>query len=276
MKKFIMAILCLVLFGNFSNAQVKVAFSLANKTISGGILSYDVQATVPAGQVWNVGACNIRVNFSSNPLGVLTVHADNPVVNANQNISNVNGYQAMTTVPVEDNKAIGLNILNFNLSGFYQFVPGTYTLGKIRFDIISSPFTCDSIKFRLPTEAAPTVVYDSTNLLTYPTQYTLENPVITGEGVITVIVPKVYQLYQNYPNPFNPATTIKYDVPKAAIVKIRIYDITGREISTLVNQKMEAGSYEINWNANRYSSGIYFYKFETDEFTAVKRMVLLK
>ena len=89
-----------------------------------------------------------------------------------------------------------------------------------------------------------------------------------------------YKLYQNYPNPFNPLTLIKYYIPVSSKVKITIFDILGKEILTLTNKLHLAGNYEIEFNSNlikdRISSGIYFYKLATGDFTAVKRMVLIK
>ena len=88
--------------------------------------------------------------------------------------------------------------------------------------------------------------------------------------------PKDYYLYQNYPNPFNPNTSIKFDIPKASHVKLIIYDMLGREVAVLVNENMNAGKYEVNWDGSGYPSGVYFYKLETEEFSNVKKMVLLK
>jgi len=80
-------------------------------------------------------------------------------------------------------------------------------------------------------------------------------------------------LYQNYPNPFNPTTSIKFDVPKSTVVKVSVFDITGREVDVLVNSQMDAGKYSYEWNASNYSSGVYFYRIETESFTDVKRML---
>ena len=85
-----------------------------------------------------------------------------------------------------------------------------------------------------------------------------------------------YKLAQNYPNPFNPSTTITFSVPKETHVTLRIYDILGREITTLVNEKLQAGSYSKVWNATGYSSGVYFYRIEAGEFTETKKINLLK
>ncbi|MDD5363643.1 MAG: T9SS type A sorting domain-containing protein, partial [Ignavibacteria bacterium] len=274
MKKiFILAIL-LTVWVNLASSQVKVTFSLANKNISAGILSYDVIATVPAGQTWRVGACNIRVNFAENPAGCLTVHIDNPAINANPNISGANGYSNMTTTSVASGAAIGLNILTFYTGACYRFTTGTYTLGKIRFNI-TTPFAADTMKFRNSPMLFPTVVTDSMTTLVYNTGYSTIDPVITGIEYTTGI-PENYELFQNYPNPFNPTTNIKYDVPKASFVKIKVYDMSGKEITTLVNQDMQPGTYEAAFDASKLSSGIYFYKMETKEFNKVMKMVLLK
>jgi hypothetical protein len=89
-------------------------------------------------------------------------------------------------------------------------------------------------------------------------------------------IPYKFELSQNYPNPFNPTTKIKIDVPKNEFITIKVYDLLGREIATLVNQKLKPGTYEVDWNGSNYTSGVYFYKLETEEFTNTKKMVLLK
>jgi photosystem II stability/assembly factor-like uncharacterized protein len=99
---------------------------------------------------------------------------------------------------------------------------------------------------------------------------------ITNTGNIGSEAPKVFKLYDNYPNPFNPVTNIKFDIPVNGNVKLKIYDIMGREVANLLNMYMKAGTYECQWNAIYYSSGTYFYKIETGSFTDVKRMVLIK
>ncbi|MCW9096597.1 MAG: T9SS type A sorting domain-containing protein, partial [Ignavibacteriaceae bacterium] len=85
-----------------------------------------------------------------------------------------------------------------------------------------------------------------------------------------------FQLYQNYPNPFNPITTIKYDIIKVQDVSVTIYDILGREITVLVNEQQQPGSYEVKWDASNVSSGIYFYRLNTTDYIDTKKMILLK
>jgi hypothetical protein len=85
-----------------------------------------------------------------------------------------------------------------------------------------------------------------------------------------------FKLNQNYPNPSNPKTTINYSIPNFSFVTIKVYDITGREVVTLVNEEKSAGSYEIEFNGTGLPSGIYFYQFITNSFSEIKKMVLLK
>lgn len=85
-----------------------------------------------------------------------------------------------------------------------------------------------------------------------------------------------YILYQNYPNPFNPATTIGYQLPKESNVRIKIYDILGRETATLVNETQEAGFHKITFNGGGIPSGMYIYSLETGEHKSIKKMLLIK
>ncbi len=97
-----------------------------------------------------------------------------------------------------------------------------------------------------------------------------------GIKPISSEVPNSYTLYQNYPNPFNPETKIKFDVPKSGDVKLIIYDMLGREVSALVNERLNPGTYEVEWNANNYTSGVYYYKITSGDYTDSKKMVLVK
>ncbi len=103
------------------------------------------------------------------------------------------------------------------------------------------------------------------------------SPLPIGIKNISSTVPERFELYQNYPNPFNPVTKIKFDLPKMIKVKIRIYDILGRETETLVDERLDAGTYELDWDAAAYPSGVYFYRIEADgQFEKSGKMILLK
>jgi hypothetical protein len=85
-----------------------------------------------------------------------------------------------------------------------------------------------------------------------------------------------YELKQNYPNPFNPTTNINFSIPKAGMVKLKVFDITGKEVATLVSQHMNAGTYNADFNGAKLSSGAYFYRLETEGFVETRKMLLVK
>ena len=94
-------------------------------------------------------------------------------------------------------------------------------------------------------------------------------------------IPDKFVLYQNYPNPFNPITTLRYDLPKDALVYLTIYDIMGREVATLLNEERNEGYHSIIWNTRNnvgtpVSAGIYFYQIQAKDFVKTRKMVLLK
>lgn len=89
-------------------------------------------------------------------------------------------------------------------------------------------------------------------------------------------VPSAYTLQQNYPNPFNPITTIKYDVVKSGLVKLSVFDVLGKELKTIINEVQQAGTYTVQFDASRLTSGVYFYKLETGGFVETKKMMLVK
>jgi len=97
-----------------------------------------------------------------------------------------------------------------------------------------------------------------------------------GVNLISNVIPDKYLLYQNYPNPFNPVTNIKYQIANNSFVSLKIYDILGKEVATLVNEKLKAGIYEAKFDAGNIPSGIYFYKLVSDSYSETKRMVLIK
>ncbi|NWG29313.1 MAG: T9SS type A sorting domain-containing protein [Ignavibacteriaceae bacterium] len=89
-------------------------------------------------------------------------------------------------------------------------------------------------------------------------------------------MPTEYSLMQNYPNPFNPVTTISYLLPKNGLVTLKVFDILGTEVTSLVNETQEAGSYSVTFNASQLPSGIYFYTLTSNNFMSTKKLILLK
>ena len=90
------------------------------------------------------------------------------------------------------------------------------------------------------------------------------------------IAPSIYSLSQNYPNPFNPTTKIKYSIPNSGIVTLKVFNVLGKEVATLVNEEKPAGSYEVEFNGNELPTGIYFYQLKTGNYSETKKMILLK
>ena len=96
-------------------------------------------------------------------------------------------------------------------------------------------------------------------------------------------LPQQFSLEQNYPNPFNPSTTIKYSIPDVTLsgvegfrVQLKVYDVLGNEVATLVNEEKPVGSYEVTFDVSNLSSGVYFYKLTAGAFTETKKMIVLK
>ena len=109
---------------------------------------------------------------------------------------------------------------------------------------------------------------------------------LVGMEQIGTDIPKEFRLYTSFPNPFNPTAKIRFDIPlskgisgsagKGVLTELQIFDILGRNISILVNEQLQPGTYEVNFDGSNYPSGIYFYKLTSGSFTQVRKMILLK
>lgn len=99
---------------------------------------------------------------------------------------------------------------------------------------------------------------------------------ITSVEQISNNLPKEFQLEQNYPNPFNPSTSIQFALPKRLFVTLKLFDILGREVATLVDENLQPGEYKVVLDAKDLASGVYFYRIQAEEFVLVKKLMLLK
>jgi hypothetical protein len=106
-----------------------------------------------------------------------------------------------------------------------------------------------------------------------PTHLTVRWPSPVGA---VAVVPRVYRLVQNYPNPFNASTTIAYELPAASVVQLIAYDLLGREVSVLVNERRDAGTHEVRFDASGLSSGVYLYRLTTGSFVQSHKFLLLR
>jgi len=116
------------------------------------------------------------------------------------------------------------------------------------------------------------VGYDGANRKLYMDRYNAVTRIQNNENTVV----ENYSLSQNYPNPFNPVTKIDFTIPKNEFVTIKVYDVIGKEITTLVNSQMNRGSYSVDFDASKLTSGVYFYKLISGSFTSTKKMLLIK
>ena len=163
---------------------------------------------------------------------------------------NANIYYAGTDNGIYKTTNKGLNWFIFN---------NTFTPSKTVLGLVKNPNTGDTI-FAVTTKAV----------------YKVYGQAVSYIQNISKLTPSSFSLYQNYPNPFNPTTTIKFDIQKTSLSKLFIYDVLGREVTTLVNEVLSAGSYEIGWNGSGYPSGVYFYTINTGDYKETKKMLMIK
>ncbi len=253
--------------------QIKANFYLTNPRAEGNLFLTDLYVTVPTGQTWQVGPTNVRIDFYTVPAGGITFLEDSPVVGANTNLSNNTNYAVMTSTEIVGGSASSINILLLYGKTPYTFNPGSYFLGTLRYNRTNLSAVIH-LTFR-----SGSAIFNNLTPLTYNTEWTFTNPPPwdpLGINNITTTVPEEYGLSQNYPNPFNPATKIRFDMPDAGIVSLRIYDVLGREVAVLVNEFLSAGTYLVDFDATYLSSGLYYYRIESGGFVQVKKMILMK
>lgn len=272
MKKIFFIIILTGLLTSTVFAQ-KVSFSLLNARLENGKVVVDVYATVPSGQTWKAGPTNIRINYYTEPAGFISLVEEDPVINANSNISNNVNYGNITSTSILNGSAASFNILLIYQKTAYQFSSGSYWLGSLKFNW-TNPSSCIYANFN--TNSA---IFDDNTPLAYGSGWTKIDPlpcIISGISQIPEEVPTEYILSQNYPNPFNPVTKIKFSIPKEGMVTLKVFDMLGREVAELVNGFKTTGTYIVDFSGSELSSGIYYYRLETPEFFDVKKMILIK
>jgi hypothetical protein len=164
----------------------------------------------------------------------------------------------------------------------------TYTSSQIvnhksmGYDVNTSGIGTRSVKLRLRVAASPDAEYAVVNAVAKESALTKKGSKRTKINLMDASVVTAYSLLSNYPNPFNPATQIAYQLKDAGIVRLGVYDMLGREVALLVNERQEAGSYSATWNAGTLSSGVYVYRISVKDenggslFNETRRMMLLK
>lgn len=157
------------------------------------------------------------------------------------------------------------------LPGYGNIAPGQPAIGSKKQYIQFNPFSPDSVyaKFRLD-------IYSNKNLFWTDTFSVFIHKDPTGLEVNKNSLPKEFDLKQNYPNPFNPKTNIQFSIPKTEFVTLKIYNLLGQEIETLVEDKLNPGHFKYVWNASGIPSGVYFYQLKTKSFCQTKKLMLLR
>jgi hypothetical protein len=213
---------------------------------------------------WRVRACNF--NGPSDFSEAFSFKTIGTPVEETQNLSGEVDALAASNILASNQAAILKNRLS---SAENQMEQGHSFLAAVNLGIFKVRVFVLDISNMLPHSSAQSLQHHADVILgTLNLGFALTQP---GQNV-----PEEYNLSQNYPNPFNPATTIEYTIPAGENVSLKIYDITGREVASLVNNYQDAGTHIVNWNASNFSSGVYIYRLTAGSFTDTKKMILSK
>jgi photosystem II stability/assembly factor-like uncharacterized protein len=204
-----------------------------------------------------------RENFASGIILKTTNKGNNWIImkdSINRDLKSIFMINADTGFVVGDRQGYGLgNMVMKTKDGgnnwVTQYVPTDYSLNTVYFINSTTGFISGFAGTILKTTTSGEVL---------------------GLQPISNVVPHVFVLSQNYPNPFNPQTKIEFSVPKTSFTKLIVFDLLGREVTTLVNEELKPGTYEADWDGSNFSSGVYFYKLVAGDFTETKKMVLMK
>ncbi len=182
-------------------------------------------------------------------------------INYNNGISKLDLSSGQVVDVINNSNPAGVYYYGYN----YDFISGKHYLLDAKNFTVSGSLNVFSPSGNLEQSFATGIA---------PRRIVFGNLSTTGVSPVAGIVTD-YNLGQNYPNPFNSMTNIQFQVPGIKFVKLEVFDILGKEVATLVNEKLEAGTYKVNFDAGSLKSGVYFYKISTADFSDVKKMILL-
>ncbi len=189
--------------------------------------------------------------------------ANHPLYQNGYNFTNLGGGQWRINFLAKQTQTTGFFPIPIEIK--FSFSTGSDTTVRVMNSVNNQLFSF--YFYRQPTA----VVFDPDNMIVIKTA-TLTMGI---EGNVNM-TPDKFELYQNEPNPFNPVTSINYDIPKNSYVKLVVYDLLGKQIKVLVNEKKSAGKYNVSFNGMNLPSGLYLYKLEAENFVQVKKMMLIK
>lgn len=140
-----------------------------------------------------------------------------------------------------------------------------------------APFTLKPVVGMIPAEAVDHVTYAAgNNAAVFPSGSAIIEAATGIEDFDNSALPAEFKLFDNFPNPFNPSTNIRFQIPRAGFVTLAVYNVAGEKVASLVNETLQAGSYQFNFDAANLSTGVYLYRFEVAGFSQVKKMILIK
>ena len=290
-----------VMVGNFKDTTVTIA--------NNGAAVLNITSIVSSGSPFSTRVVSTSLTPGQSfidtlrftPAGSGTVNASvvitsNAVSSPDTILVSGNGIATARSVAIHHNRDtinVGLVYLdNFKDTTFVVSDVGNDTLHVDSTIVTNAKFTVRHMSFAVPQNGSYTdtvrffanavgVFQGLLILKSDATNNPIDTVVILGTGgeVLSVSeqpLPKAFSLSQNYPNPFNPSTIINYQLPKSNHVTLRLYDAIGREVATLVDEYKQAGSYDVQFNAARLSSGVYFYRIEAGNYVDMKKMLLMK
>ena len=214
---------------------------------------------------------DIRISYSPDGTGPITRWTSDVTV------SGLAGNETFGTIKGQDRQGAFRLAFVSQGSGFdtvvYMagFSASTLT-GRIAVNNNTVANNCpDVVGYRDGSSFSGGALYSGNNALYYD-----GSPLFVGINPVGNTIPSEFSLEQNYPNPFNPATTIKFSIPATGFVMLKVFDVTGREVASLVNDELKAGNYKADFNASQLGSGVYFYKLIANGFIDTKKMILIK
>ena len=202
----------------------------------------------------------------------------------------IEGTSQLTNLPtlkVAINSLDGTSKLTFaSLPGLDTITKSSLRVGRFRFHNKSSfiniepKITWDFEGF-VTTILAGETFQNITNTAYHYNESDQQAKLILGKSAQSHVIPNEYKLFQNYPNPFNSTTKIKYTIPSVGtslmkFVQLKVYDVLGNEVATLVDESQEAGNYEVTFDASQLTSGIYLYRLSAGNFISTKKLILIK
>ncbi len=226
--------------------------------------------------IWRLGGKNNQFNFVNDPLKFSHQHAIRKLSNGNYLLFDNGNYHEP---PFSRACEYRLDEANKTATLVWQFRNSPDVYGGAMGDAQRLPNGNTLIGWGAANPSVTEVRPNGVKIF----ELTLPNGIFsyrafrqTWDGAPPEVLPQKYLLYQNFPNPFNPSTTFKFDLPENSYVTLKIYDLVGREVNTLINENQTAGRYLIDFNASNLASGVYFYKLTANGFTEAKKMILVK